>query len=29
MSFRPLGETLIDSYRDLEKWGHLSKKVGT
>ncbi len=29
MSFRPLGETLIDSYRDLEKWGHLSTKVGT
>jgi dihydroflavonol-4-reductase len=26
MSFRPVGETLIDSYRDFEKWGHVPKR---
>ena len=25
MHFRPVGESLIDSYRDYEKWGHLKK----
>jgi len=25
MMFRPVGETLIDAYRDLEMWGHLKR----